>query len=1079
MKRISTFFFILLCLVSINAREVDNPVARDGATVRFSYMRFTVLTPQLIRMEYSRKRVFEDRATFTVVNRNLPIPTYTYKVENGYFYLYTDSITVRYKTGTLPSLNDKSPDNLSITFKMNHQDATWYPGKDDALNLKGTTRTLDGASGDSKRAEMENGVVSRAGWSLLDESPSVKRGDGSQSFAFKQNNYTGMDWLEQPADINATDWYFCGYGHNYKKALGDYVKIAGRIPMPPAYIFGYWYSRYYRYSAQDFMDIVNDVEKNDIPMDVMIIDKDWHINDWTGWSWNKELFPDPKGLIDWMHQHGLKVSLNIHPADGVNNNEDNFSLLCKDLGLNASTTTNIPWKLTDTTFYKAFFKDIIRLRESEGVDFWWLDWQQWLTDKDVAGLGETFWCNHVFYEDMRLNRTDHRPVIFHRWGGLGSHRYQIGFSGDSWANFQTLAFEPYFTSTASNVCYGYWGHDLGGHQQSGDNDPELYLRWIQYGVFSPIFRTHATNATNIERRIWKFPNFPLMREAVRLRYKLFPYIYTAAREAYDTGISICRPLYYDYPEETNAYDYENEYMFGNDIFVSPIVTRSGSDQTTKHSIWLPDGKWWNVCRSTLINGNVTFTDNYAQNEIPYFYKAGSIITNYPIQRSVTIRPDTIILKIVPGANGQTSLYEDEGDTEGYKDSIFTLTPISQERGENTVTLKIGARTGFFPGMPTQRSYRMEFLGQQRPLGVNVNDKNVDNWTYNEITKTISVTVPTTSCSSSIKVQIQSAEVPVASVTPEKQDTDFTGGVERNQKISIYWITGSAVPGGIQQLQNFPNSQYKFAGTLHPGDLKIINTKGITQNTNYLAPSTEDANIINKGTAFTTSTNNTGNGWTVSYPGTQYKFTVDINTKTVSGEYGIPWSELFLVGGCAECGWTEGKMLPFTCSETNPYLWTWTGVLKSRSENVEPKRFKLMGQNSWSPKSIHPYTQDENALTSSQFIFDGDDNKWQIGNDGFYKITINLLTEAFKAEYLGTETGIKPIDLENNVQITSAYHTIMVRSSEKVQVKIYNEAGQLLATDGSTNVAINMDCSGFYLVKVNGSSIHTSKKIMLP
>ncbi|MDD4760906.1 MAG: T9SS type A sorting domain-containing protein, partial [Bacteroidaceae bacterium] len=117
--------------------------------------------------------------------------------------------------------------------------------------------------------------------------------------------------------------------------------------------------------------------------------------------------------------------------------------------------------------------------------------------------------------------------------------------------------------------------------------------------------------------------------------------------------------------------------------------------------------------------------------------------------------------------------------------------------------------------------------------------------------------------------------------------------------------------------------------------------------------------------------------------------------------------------------------------------------------------------------------------SSQFIFDGDDNKLQIGNDGFYKITINLLTEAFKAEYLGTETGIKPIDLENNVQITSAYHTIMVRSSEKVQVKIYNEAGQLLATDGSTNVAINMDCSGFYLVKVNGSSIHTSKKIMLP
>src|SRR5574344_922481 len=211
MKRISTIFFFLLCFMTLTAHEVNNPTAADGAIVRFSYMRFTVLTPQLVRIQCSRNRSFEDRATFAVINRNLPIPKYTYKAENGYFYLITDSMTIKYKIGSLPKLSDNSSANLSVTFKMNNQDVIWYPGKDEGMNLKGTTRTLDGASGDSKRSEMENGIISRAGWAIIDESPTTTRGDGSKTFAFEKNNYTGMDWLKQPGDLGATDWYFCGY----------------------------------------------------------------------------------------------------------------------------------------------------------------------------------------------------------------------------------------------------------------------------------------------------------------------------------------------------------------------------------------------------------------------------------------------------------------------------------------------------------------------------------------------------------------------------------------------------------------------------------------------------------------------------------------------------------------------------------------------------------------------------------------------------------------------------------------------------------------------------------------------------
>ena len=758
MKYLFTFILALFTVMQSYAQEEYNPVADPDAVVQSGNMRFTVLTPQMIRIQYSSKKVFEDRATFAVVNRRLPVPAFTTSEEDGYLYIKTEAVTLKYRTGSNPTTLRNRPEFLSVTFNMNGHEVVWYPGKDDALNLKGTTRTLDNGRGDSKRGELENGILSRGGWALIDESASAKRGDGSRTFAFEPMEEGGMDWAKPLADESATDWYILCYGHDYKKALGDYVKIAGRIPMPPDYMFGYWYSKYQRYTAQDFMDITMDIENNRIPIDIMIMDMDWHKDGWTGWSWNTSLIPDPKGLINWMHQHNMKVSLNLHPADGVNNYEDNFAQMCADLGKDPGTTTNIPWQLEDYNFYKAMFKNIIRLRESEGVDFWWIDWQQRLTNNNLAGLGETFWCNHVFYEDMRLNRPEHRPVIFHRWGGLGSHRYPIGFSGDTFATFPTLAFQPYFTATASNVGFGYWGHDLGGHQQPGDNDPELYLRWMQFGVFTPIFRTHATNAANIERRIWVYENFQSLLKTVQLRYAMFPYIYTAAREAYDTGVSMCRPLYYDNPEDANAYKYEDEYMFGNDILVAPIVTPADADKTVRRTVWLPEGKWWNVCRSKMMDGNVTFTDTYGQEDIPYFYKAGSIIVNNPSQKSVTTKASTLILKVVPGADGSYSLYEDEGDTELYKDGVFSRTEFTQTRNAQSVTLNIGARTGVYPGMPDERAYRAEFIGSEKPerVLINGNEAASGTWSYDSDNRTVTVNVPTASCDVATAIELRYA-----------------------------------------------------------------------------------------------------------------------------------------------------------------------------------------------------------------------------------------------------------------------------------------------------------------------------------
>ena len=725
-------------------------MAHPDAVVRSGKARFTVLTPEMIRIQYSDRSLFEDRATFAIVNRRLPVPAFTAVEKDGYLEIKTSALTLKYKIGGVIDGRKPSAEVLNISMQLNGRPVLWYPGKDDAMNLKGTTRTLDGQIGDNKRQELENGLLSRAGWSIIDESPLARRGDGSTTFAFDKQ-VDGIDWVAEPVDKQAIDWYFLGYGHQYKKALGDFIKVAGRQPMPPLYVLGYWYSKYQRYTSDEFMEIVNDVKHFNIPMDVMIFDMDWHTQGWTGWTWDRMAIPDPEGLIDWMHQHGLKVSLNLHPADGVDDDEDFFNDLREDMGLDKQTK-RVPWNLSDGRFYHNMFKHIIRARERQGVDFRWLDWQQNLTSKYVDGLGETFWCNHVFYNDMRLNRPNHRPLIFHRWGGLGSHRYPIGFSGDSFTTYGTLAWQPYFTATASNVGFGYWGHDLGGHQQTGGNDPEIYLRWMQFGVFTPIFRTHATNWEGIERRIWKYSNFPSLLETVKLRYALMPYIYTAARQAYDTGVSLCRPLYYEWPEVNNAYLFEDEYMFGDDILVAPVVTKPESDGMTARRTWLPEGRWFDVCRNKVVEGNRTFTDRYAMEEIPYFFRAGSVIVNNPPMMNLNTRPDRLILKVVPGGNGQTKLYEDEGDTEGYKQGAYTTTTISHEGN----TLTILPREGKFAGMPESRSYTVEFLAVNRPKAVVIDGRQLTDgsWNYDQQRRLLTVNVARTACDKKTVVTIK-------------------------------------------------------------------------------------------------------------------------------------------------------------------------------------------------------------------------------------------------------------------------------------------------------------------------------------
>lgn len=717
--------------------EVANPVANEKATVTCGNARFTVLTPQMIRMEWCADGKWEDNKSLTFVNRRLDVPRFKSSTSKKGATITTDALSLTYKNDGRPF--DAS--NLKITFKPGLKKMTWTPGTTDSLNLMGTTRTLDGCDGKKLgREPMETGLLSRSGWALIDDS-------GKPLIVPTDSHWN--EWVAERSEGERQDWYFLAYGHDYKKALADYQKVAGRAMLPPKSTLGYWWSRYWQYSDDEMVDIVDKLRSYDIPIDVLIVDMDWHDTfgltkknprkdeygqrvGWTGYTWQKELFPNPKNFLEWSNRANLLTALNLHPASGIQPYEECYDAFTKAYGW-TEKGKSVPFRIDEQKWADTYFNTILAPMEDMGVDFWWLDWQQWLDSKYTKGLSNTFWLNHTFFSHARERASEgtdglnKRPFIYHRWGGLGSHRYPLGFSGDTYATWETLAFLPWFTSTASNVNYGYWGHDIGGHMFHKDikeTDPELYLRWLQYGVFTPIFKTHSTKDRRIVRYPWAFPDHQfMMRDAIQLRYALVPYIYNAARANYDTGVAMCRPMYYEYPETDKAYNVPEQYFFGDDIIATavahPVDTVTG---LADRSVWLPEGKWYDYSTGHLYDGNTELNLSYTLAENPFYVRAGAILPMNPSSvKSLQVPCDTLVLTFIPGADGSLSHYEDDGETDAYIDTYAT-TEISKNTSDKTVNVKIGARKGTFHNAPSRRAYELRFPATMPPTSVEVDGK---------------------------------------------------------------------------------------------------------------------------------------------------------------------------------------------------------------------------------------------------------------------------------------------------------------------------------------------------------------------
>lgn len=679
-----------------------DPVADPAAVVQGPHYRITVLTDGLLRLEYSPDDEFTDLASTFALRRRLPVPDFRVIEGDTHLEVVTDRLHLIYDRGPF------SISGLSVQVRGNVSSyhSVWRYGQS-GTNLGGTARTLDNADG---RIPLEEGVLSRDGYAVLDDSASLL--------------FTDDGWVRprRPDQDGRLDLYVFGYGRDYAGAITAFYEVSGYPPVLPRYALGNWWSRYHRYSADEYRALLDRFAAAGVPFSVAVIDMDWHQVDidpvlgsgWTGYTWNRDLFPDPEAFLAELHRRGLRVTLNVHPADGIRSHEDVYPAMARALGLDPESGRALAFDVTDPAFLRAYFDVAHRTREDEGVDFWWLDWQSGPYSR-VAGIDPLWMLNHFHFLDSRRQRdgepAERRPLTFSRYAGPGSHRYPVGFSGDTLVSWASLAFQPEFTATASNIGYGWWSHDIGGHMM-GVKDDELTARWVQLGAFSPILRLHSGANPFATKEPWAFgpQAAAVMTDALRLRHRLLPYLHTMNHLAAE-GRPLVRPVYWDHPENRAAYTVPQQFSFGTALLVVPVTTpRNRELGLAATPAWLPPGDWTDLTTGLRYHSpgpdGRRIVLHRGLDEYPVLAPAGAIL---PLDgaaepANTPADPEHLHLVVVPGADGTFDLVEDD-DT---ADAERVLTPLRWEQAVGRLT--IGPATGAVAAIPTRRRWSVSVVG---------------------------------------------------------------------------------------------------------------------------------------------------------------------------------------------------------------------------------------------------------------------------------------------------------------------------------------------------------------------------------
>jgi len=527
--------------------------------------------------------------------------------------------------------------------------------------------------------------------------------------------------------------YYIIAGDSFLDLNEQYTKLTGKQPLPPRWLLGNLSSRFGYHTQDEAEDTVEKYLQKSVPIDAIVIDLYWFGEDIKGHmgnlDWNYKAWPKPKKMMRDFRKKGIQTVLISEPFILKTSKRWQAAL---DADILAKDYRGEPY-VFDFYFGASGLIDIFKPEAKQwlwkiykqhtdtGVSAWWGDLgepESHASDMvHVAGTAD--YVHNVYghewaktlYEGYAKNYPKRRPISLMRSGFAGSQRFgMIPWSGDVARNWEGLQPQPSLTMQMGMQGLAYMHSDLGGfaaHYVDDKlfSDPMLYTRWLQYGVFQPVFRPHSQESSPAEPVFWDQRTLDLTRTAINLRYQLFPYNYTLAFENATKGHPLMRPLFYVEPDNDNLYDYSDAYLWGDNILVSPILKPKQKSQ----AVYFPkNGNWVDFYSGKYFPGGTTHTVDVVEEHIPTFIRTGSFVPMLPKGLKTTRHYSTDALQLLYFADEEAqstsyTMYDDDGHThKAIELNMHELLTFKAERHDETFNFKISSNNGKFNGRPKTR-----------------------------------------------------------------------------------------------------------------------------------------------------------------------------------------------------------------------------------------------------------------------------------------------------------------------------------------------------------------------------------------
>jgi alpha-D-xyloside xylohydrolase len=754
---LASLFNALFCAHAAHAQwTAMNPVRQvqqqaDG--VLFSMgtgtLKVQVCSDSVIHVIYSPTASFAKPADLVVIKEHWPAAQWTMQSTNDAVTLTTSllKVSVTRKDGAVAyaevsgdSLLEEASRRLTPE-KVNGEDT--YRAES-AISVYGSHEGLYGLGqhqagvwnyrGESVDISQENSnisvplMVSSKGYGIFWNNTSRSR------FNNRFANYLYIS--SEVADV--IDYYFL-YGPDFDKIVAAYRDLTGQAPMFGRWAYGFWQCKNRYKSQEELLGVARKYRDLHIPVDNLV-------QDWFWWNHKGEFvfnknYPDPKGMVDRLHNENFHLMISIWPffEPGSANydymqNQGWFVDKFKYAKPPYHTDAMAVYDATSPEARKYYWDQVDKGLFSIGLDAWWMD----TTEPETEGQEENILLDHklaagsgnryvnvyplldtqAVYQGQRSASDKKRVFILSRSAFAGSQRNGVtAWSGD--INSDWLSFRRQIPAGLNFAVSGipYWTTDIGGFVFGNPTDPafrELFIRWFQYGTFNPILRVHGTRHPD-ENELWSYgPDAQtILVNFDRLRYRMLPYIYSLAWKTTNEAYTPMRPLVMDFRTDSRAQNVGDQFMYGPAFLVNPVTDPAA----TIRQLYLPETRWYDFWTGAAVEGGRTINAAAPLDRLPLYIRAGSILPLGPEEEWSTQKPaDPIELRIYRGANADFTLYEDENDNYDYEKGAYSTIGLHWDDAQHTLT--IGDRKGQFPGMLENRTFRVVFVTENHGAGVN-------------------------------------------------------------------------------------------------------------------------------------------------------------------------------------------------------------------------------------------------------------------------------------------------------------------------------------------------------------------------